>query len=481
MGTTHIWLGTDTVARDLLVRRQRRYCDRPEFHGALGVREGSEVLPLMAYSTTWHRYKSFMHSIMRDANPRGFYGWPAGEDTRTLRRLLESPERWSEHLLTHCARTVAGVAWGDPAHATKLLTIVPPLLKAISPAGPLINKLPFLKYLPEAISPFKQAERLRKSEMQDAFYEALRDVISRVQNGTAEDCWSKLWLENTDMKAEHKLDFHEAAHAIGSSSFVAITTIGNPLHAFFSAMCHYPAWQTKVQEEIDTICAGRRPTLADMPNVPRLRATVKELMRWRQTAPLGAPHMAMEDDVYEGYFIPKGAILHANHHLITRDEQLYPSGEEFVPERWLDPAYPTYRGPLTEFPNLRGDVAFGYGNRACPGIDLTQTELVSLIGAILWGFNIKSPVGRDGAPTSVPWYESNPFAITLLRPFACGITVRSEEKRLQILESCDDPSYSLKADESQRTSRWDIVREEGQSLYTWEGLAVPVAATQQTR
>jgi hypothetical protein len=251
----------------------------------------------MAHSSTWARYKSFMNSIMRDAKPRGFYGWPAEEDMRTLSRLLESPERWSEHLITHCARIVAGVAWGDPAHETKLLVVVPPLLKAISPAGPLINKLPFVKYLPEVISTFRQAERQRKVEMQDAFYEALQDVKDRIQIGTSKECWSKLWFENTGVKAEHKLHFHEAAHAIGSSSFVAITTIGNPLHAFFSAMCQYPDWQAMAQEEIVTVCAARLPTFAEMPDLPRLRATAKELMRWRQTAPLDAPHMAMEDDI----------------------------------------------------------------------------------------------------------------------------------------------------------------------------------------
>ena len=42
-------------------------------------------------------------------------------------------------------------------------------------------------------------------------------------------------------------------------------------------------------------------------------ATVKEIVRWRQATPLGVPHVALEDDVYEGYLIPKGAILHANH------------------------------------------------------------------------------------------------------------------------------------------------------------------------
>jgi cytochrome P450 len=31
---------------------------------------------------------------------------------------------------------------------------------------------------------------------------------------------------------------------------------------------------------------------------------------------------------------------------------MYPDPEEFKPERWLDPQYPTYKGPLTAYPTL---------------------------------------------------------------------------------------------------------------------------------
>lgn len=312
MGTTHVWIETDKVARDLFVLRQKNYCDRNPLPAAVGVREGKEVLPLMGFSDTFKRYKNFMHYIMKMSAPKAFYGWPAIENKKTLRRLLEDPDRWSEHMLVHCARTVASIAWGDPEHGKKLLTVVPELLKAVSPAGPIINKLSFLANLPESISYWKTAETRRRAEMTEAFYEALDDVKARVDAGTAEECWSRLWVTSEKAKEASKLDYHEAAHAIGSSSFVAIATIGGPLHAFFLAVCHYPEWLPKLQEEVDRVCGDRLPVPDDMPNMPRLRATVKEMLRWRQSTPLGVPHVTLEDDVYDGYFIPKGAICHAN-------------------------------------------------------------------------------------------------------------------------------------------------------------------------
>nr|POF04147.1 cytochrome p450 monooxygenase psod [Quercus suber] len=463
MGVTHIWVETDKIARDLFVLRQKKYCDRNELPAAMGVKEDCELLPLSGWSEDFKRHKNFIHTIMKHSHPKAFYGWPVKENKITLRRLLETPDRWSEHMLTHCARTIGSIAWGDPEHGKKLLVVVPDLLKAVSPAGPLINKLTFLKHLPASISPFKKNEAVRKQLMQDAFYEALDDVKARMKAGTAEECWSRLWLNNEKGVEACKLDHHEAAFAIGSASFVAIATIGGPLHAFFLAICHYPTWLPKLQEEIDRVCGDRLPAVEDIPNLPRLRATVKEMLRWRQSTPLGVPHEALEDDVYEGYFIPKGAMLHANHFLISREESKFPKPTEFLPERWLDPKYPTYKEPLTEYPNIRGDMAFGYGSRACPGVDLTSVELCTLFGALAWAFDIK-PKNKD---VPLPWYDVNPYVITMSKPFPVSITARSEEKRRFIMD-VPDAGYMLK---DNKEGKWDLTHEKDGGLWTWEGLA----------
>ncbi|KAH9971150.1 cytochrome P450, partial [Lactifluus volemus] len=120
----------------------------------------------------------------------------------------------------------------------------------------------------------------------------------------------------------------------------------------------YPDIQKR---ELDTVTSRERlPTFEDRPRLPFVDAGCKEVLRWRPVAPLGsmplvaAPHTTMEDIVYKGYFIPKGAkaILH--------NSSLYPEPEVFNPERFLDPD-----GSLQEGPRLTS--AFGYGMRICPG------------------------------------------------------------------------------------------------------------------
>ncbi|KAF2772703.1 putative P450 monooxygenase [Teratosphaeria nubilosa] len=470
MGTIHIWIQTDKIARDLLVARQKNYGDRNALPAAIGVREGSEVLPLMGFGDQFKRYKNFMHFILRDGDHKGFYGFPEVENKRTLRRMLETPDRWSEHMLVHAARTISGIAWGDPIHGAKLMTIVPELLKAVSPAGSIVSKLTFLANLPFAINPFWQSEVRRKQEMTDAFCEALDDAERRLKSGDHTTLnWSRLWLEKE--KGTEHLDRYEAAHAIGSSSFVGIATIGGPLHAFFLAMCHYPSWQIKVQAEIDRVCGDRPPTFDDMPQLPCLRATIKELLRWRQSTPLGVPHVAMEDDVYEGYLIPKGAILHVSQYLVQREEEQFPLPNEFLPDRWLHPSYPTYKEPLSEFPNLRNDRTFGYGNRSCPGVDLTYHELTTMIGSILWAYTIKRPEGKAGYEHPLPWYETSPWVITMSKPFPCDVQVRSEAKRQYILNECPAGENLVKDSEAERVDRWTVVRKPGEQYYSWDDLA----------
>lgn len=78
-------------------------------------------------------------------------------------------------------------------------------------------------------------------------------------------------------------------------------------------MTLYPDVQKKAQAEIDEVVGtGRLPGFEDRENLPYTNALVKESLRWHPVGPMGLPHVSTEDDMYEGYFIPKGSLLLAN-------------------------------------------------------------------------------------------------------------------------------------------------------------------------
>ncbi|KAI6894767.1 hypothetical protein KC334_g11953 [Hortaea werneckii] len=188
-----------------------------------------------------------------------------------------------------------------------------------------------------------------------------------------------------------------------------------------------------------------------MPNLPVLRAVVKETLRWRQPTPLGVPHILTDDDVYDGFLIKKDSMIHANHYLISREPNMYPESDEWRPERWLDPSWPTYKEPLSEY---------------------------TTIGSIAWGFNIKRKEGRAGYNHPVPWYQTNPYVITIASQFPCDVTPRSSEKAKYITNYCEDPSLLVKST-GQRSegslAKWDVYRPDEDSglTFDWEGLTQP--------
>lgn len=83
--------------------------------------------------------------------------------------------------------------------------------------------------------------------------------------------------------------------------------------SFLLAMTMYPEVQRKCQAELDAVVGSDRlPTFSDRDSLPYLATTLKEVIRWGPTTPLGAPHCVEQDDVHNGYFIAKGSIIMPN-------------------------------------------------------------------------------------------------------------------------------------------------------------------------
>ena len=78
-------------------------------------------------------------------------------------------------------------------------------------------------------------------------------------------------------------------------------------------MALHPHVVRKAQEELDRVVGSERlPEISDQENLPYISALMKELLRWSCPLPLGVPKQVMEDDVYDGWFIPAGATIIEN-------------------------------------------------------------------------------------------------------------------------------------------------------------------------
>jgi len=78
-------------------------------------------------------------------------------------------------------------------------------------------------------------------------------------------------------------------------------------------MTIFPEVFMNARAEVDAVIGRERlPTSADRPRLPYLNALHLELLRWSPVGPVNFPHELIEDDYYDGYFIPAGSIVIAN-------------------------------------------------------------------------------------------------------------------------------------------------------------------------
>jgi len=88
-----------------------------------------------------------------------------------------------------------------------------------------------------------------------------------------------------------------------------------------------------------------------------------------------------------------------------REPALYPDPETFNPARWLKPQYPTYREPLTTYPNLQNYSCFGFGRRICPGQNIAERSVNILTARIAWACDISKAKDDVGVEIEPPLYD----------------------------------------------------------------------------
>ena len=85
-------------------------------------------------------------------------------------------------------------------------------------------------------------------------------------------------------------------------------------------------------------------------------------------------------------------------------------------------------------PRLMGHHGFGMGRRMCPGIDITEAELLVACGALAWGFTMKPYLNSKGQPK---WPDSKAWTPNLIGgplPFEFDLQVRDQRRRERIIE-----------------------------------------------
>ncbi|KAG8823293.1 hypothetical protein FRC18_010767, partial [Serendipita sp. 400] len=171
--------------------------------------------------------------------------------------------------------------------------------------------------------------------------------------------------------------------------------------------------------ELDEVVGqGHLPTAQDIAKLRLFEAVWKESLRWHPPVPLGIPHVNTDADVYKGYYIPNGSVIHCNIGCMLRDPRVWgEDSEEFNPGRFL----PEINPQAESLPDI-SNIPFGFGRRICPGRFLAERIGRQLATAVLSMYKLV-PVEGEAVTPSMPFEDS-----TIRRPtdFKCHFKPRSD-------------------------------------------------------
>jgi cytochrome P450 len=157
-------------------------------------------------------------------------------------------------------------------------------------------------------------------------------------------------------------------------------TSANGLNWTFYNLNQHPEITAKVVEEIQTVLQGRRPTPADLMRLSYTRQVLMEVMRLYPPA-WAIGREPLEDDVIDGYLIPKGTAVVMAPYALHRNPAFWEDPEKFDPSRF-EPEKIKTRHKFAYMP-------FGGGPRLCIGKDFAIMEMLAVLALVLSKYEVK--------------------------------------------------------------------------------------------
>ncbi|KAI0293502.1 CyP450 monooxygenase [Multifurca ochricompacta] len=415
------------VADDLLDKRSSIYSDRPRMPMMVELMGFGWSLGFTPYNDWWKHSRKLFHKHFQPSAVPQFRPKKIKAAHGFLRQLIDSPADFHEHMQLMAGSTILDIAYGldirtsdDPylKRAEECLKIID---QAGNPGSFLVDIIPALKYVPEWMpgASFKRKAREWRGVAERFYTVPFEFVKDSMSDGTVKSSFTSLALRDISEKDDRKYQ-EELIKCLGGTMYTAgADTTVSIILTFFLAMLMNPDAQTKAQQEIDRVIgADRLPNFDDESKLPYVSALAKEVFRWQQVAPFAIPHRLMEDDVYNGYFLPKDSIILGNAWGILHDDRLFPDPFAFKPERFVGPdADPRLPAAV--------DYAFGFGRRVCPGRWMAHSFIWIVVASVLSTFRIEKAV-RNGTVIE-PTGAFTPGILASPEKFECTIKPRSKE------------------------------------------------------
>ncbi|SJL15448.1 related to Cytochrome P450 [Armillaria ostoyae] len=432
-----IVLNTAEAADELFVNRSKSFSSRSPPHVAHDIMSAGQRLVFLPYDREWKVARKSLHSsigptaskklrpsqhlescvLLNDILSHGDYS--VAQNLKEGSDGVVPEEHWFSLIRRYTTSIVMTVTYGKRAHKIinnhrlhKIYAVLANFTTVGQPGNYLADAFPILRKLPDALAPWRIKGREMHEWEMELWGGLLDDIQADINKGVSVPCYVGTYLkqraENGHAEApgcgltedgwlRDKLLAYTAATVLEAGS----DTTASTMQSFILFMLSHPAVLEKVRAEIDSVVGpDRMPTFDDEPNLPYFVACIKETLRRRPPTIMGIPHSADEDEVYNGYFIPKGATVIGNVWAIHMDPARYPNPTAFQPERFYVPGKPTRwaSGPDQD----RDHYVFGWGRRFCQGSYIAEASLFIVLSRLLWGIDFQAPIDEKTGKPIIP-------------------------------------------------------------------------------
>ncbi|KAI0646809.1 cytochrome P450 [Trametes meyenii] len=437
LGTNIIVANSMEVAGELLDRRSAIYSDRPRMvmlNELCGFGEGLAFLP---YGKYWKDSRKMARQEFHAAPVKKFRPIEARSTRRFLVDLLHKPESLMDNLRHLAGATIMSVGYDinvephDDPYIQTAEDAVASIAETTNAGSYLVDVIPILKHVPEWFpgAGFKKQARIWHTAVDKLFNDPFEVCQKRLATGELGDCAAKSMIETFGAQPKDPEYTTKVIKMTLGALYVGTSSTVSALGTFFLAMTLHPEVQEKARKQLDQVVGIHRlPSFSDQSSLPYIEAILKETLRWRPVVPLDVPHRLTEDDIYNGYHLPKGSLIVANQWAILHDEKMYPDAERYDPDRFLKPdgtLDPEVRDPST--------AVFGFGRRICPGRFMALDSMWITIASVLALFEIRQAVDEDGKEITPDGEYIRGF-LCHPKPFPCVIKPRSKEHEQMVQE-----------------------------------------------
>ncbi|KAJ7601748.1 cytochrome P450 [Mycena rosella] len=426
-GRSIIVLNSVEAATELLDKRGANYSDRPRML-IVELMGWWPTLAFLPYGKLFMKHRRVLQNHFGPQKALSHLPIQTRQAHILAKNMMVEHEENTEHtrhLSRYAKAIVLEAAFGQRVESDQdqLMKMGNEVSHSLNNAGPIgstpVDFIPWMKYLPGWFPGAYYGGRAKAVyAMTRRFHDYPMELLQQqMAEGTANPC---IALAELERPRPGGIDDDEMTLIKGVSAAIyagGADTVFTTIHMFLLSMLQNPDVLKKAQQEIDTVIGhDRLPEYSDRPSLPYVEAVMQETLRWQPVVDLGIPHRCMEDDVYNGMFIPKGATVMANSRAMTWDEKVYSD-----PPEGREEPHPT--------------VVWGWGRRICPGRHLAHATLWMCVATVIGTLDISPVNGADGKPY-IPKVEFTTGLTQEQVPFPCIIKARSERVKSLILSTC---------------------------------------------